>query len=123
MTLFDGKLLEEQETPALMPKGSVKIGPKSPPNSLLAAALDYAQRGLPVLPCHSPTQNGCSCQQPDCSSVGKHPRTAHGLKDASTDPELIKEWWRRWPTANVAVAVPAGYAVVNRPGFSGASVS
>src|SRR2546421_218652 len=45
---------------------------------LLAAAVRYAARGWPVLPCHTPVDNSCSCAQTDCSSLGKHPRLANG---------------------------------------------
>jgi hypothetical protein len=34
---------------------------------------------------------------------GKHPRTQHGYLDGSTDPEVIREWWRRWPDANIGI--------------------
>jgi len=34
----------------------------------------------------------------------KEPLTAHGWKDATTDRQQIKQWWRRWPNANIAVA-------------------
>ena len=33
----------------------------------------------------------------------KHPRTPHGLQDASTDKAVLEEWWRRWPDSNVGV--------------------
>jgi Bifunctional DNA primase/polymerase, N-terminal/Protein of unknown function (DUF3631) len=61
----------------------------SPP-SMLAAALDYARRGLPVLPV-----------KPD-----KKPFTKHGYKDASRDPEQITRWWAEHPTA--LIGVPTG---------------
>jgi len=35
--------------------------------------------------------------------VGKHPRTEHGLKDATIDEATIFGWWRRWPGANVGI--------------------
>ena len=70
----------------------------------LAAALGYATLGLHVLPVHSITpKGGCSCGKPDCSSPGKHPRTKHGVKDATTDENTIRKWWSMWPDANVAV--------------------
>jgi hypothetical protein len=71
--------------------------------SPLDAALSYAQRGWAVFPCHEPAMGGCSCRRNDCSSPAKHPRTLHGLRDASTDPEVVSRWWRRWPDANIGV--------------------
>jgi len=73
-------------------------------NQLLAAALDLAARGLPVFPLHDPTSGRCSCGRADCGSPGKHPRTPHGVKDASTDPERVRAWWKSWPTANIGVS-------------------
>ena len=81
-------------------------------NALLVAALGYAEQGLPVFPIHSPiSSNGgltCSCANPKCDSKAKHPRTAHGFKDATTDAAIIKEWWSRWPNANIGI--PTGTA-------------
>jgi hypothetical protein len=39
--------------------------------------------------------------------VAKHPRTAHGLLDATTDEHTIRDWWARWPDANVAIRTGA----------------
>jgi hypothetical protein len=74
-------------------------------NEPLLAALAYAVAGWPILPLHTPTPaGGCSCRQTDCSSAGKHPRTRHGLTQATTDPQRIAAWWKRWPNANVGIA-------------------
>ena len=70
---------------------------------LLVAALTYARRGWPVFPIHSARDGQCSCGRPDCPSIGKHPRTLHGLKDATTDELRIQEWWSQWPDANVGI--------------------
>jgi bifunctional DNA primase/polymerase-like protein len=53
-------------------------------------ALKLAQRAVPVFPC-----------KPD-----KRPYTASGFKDASTDADVIKQWWQQWPDA--LIGVPAG---------------
>lgn len=88
---------------------------------LLTAALEYAERGWPVIPLHSPAAHGCSCGQADCASPVKHPRTAHGLKDASRDPAIIREWWRRWPDANIGVVTgpESGILVLDVDGRQG----
>jgi hypothetical protein len=74
-------------------------------DALLAAALRYARAGWPVLPCR-PDHGTCPDAPGRCRSC-KPPLTDHGLKDASTDPAQIRTWWRRWPTANVAIATGA----------------
>jgi bifunctional DNA primase/polymerase-like protein len=72
---------------------------------LLTAALAYARHGIPVLPLHTPAPGGgCSCERgQSCEHPGKHPRTRHGLTDASVDPRRIDMWWDRWPDANVGL--------------------
>ena len=72
--------------------------------ALLKAALCYAARGWRVCPLYEPLGEGkCSCGRPDCNSPGKHPRTRHGLKDATTNPDCIHTWWKDWPNANIAI--------------------
>lgn len=93
-----------------------KIGRKvARKRSTLAAALQYARHGLPVFPIHTPIQDGCSCGKPSCNRVGKHPRTRHGLLDATTDEKLIRQWWTQWPKASIGIATGAasGLAVLD----------
>lgn len=70
---------------------------------LKEAALEYARRGFYVIPLHYPAGDGCSCRQPQCENIGKHPRTEHGLLEASIDEAQIREWWTRWPSANIGI--------------------
>lgn len=49
----------------------------------LAAALAYAAKGWPILP---------------CNAAGR-PLTLRGIKAASSDREKIERWWTRWPDA------------------------
>ena len=82
-----------------------------PTDQLSAAALAYANLGYRVLPLHhpistDPTQGQevlCSCGNRACGAVGKHPLTAHGLYDATSDPAKLARWWRRWPQANIGL--------------------
>lgn len=79
------------------------------------AALSAIQRGVPVFPVHTRTDEGrCSCGQ-DCASPAKHPLTRRGVLDASKDPETVAGWWQRWPWANVAMPTgkPSGIVVLD----------
>lgn len=60
------------------------------PPDFLAAALAYADIGLPVFPC----------------DPSKRPLTEHGFTDASRDPAMIAGWWKRWPVA--MIGMPTG---------------
>ena len=82
---------------------------------LVDHALKYARLGWPVFPVHSIKSNKCSCGKAKCSSPGKHPRTSKGLKDASTDPQVIETWWEKWTDANIAVRTgpESGLAVLD----------
>lgn len=95
-------------------------------NSISEAALAYALWGWPVFPCHWMTDDKvCSCGDPECRSPGKHPLgelVPRGLHQATREPLIIQEWWRRYPTANVAIATGNGLAVVDtdmKDGVSG----
>ena len=57
-------------------------------SEMLYFAKQYAEAGMAVLPL-----------KPD-----KTPYTAHGVKDASKDEEVISSWWRQWPSANIGIA-------------------
>jgi RecA-family ATPase len=87
--------------------------------SLIETALDYARyyaaKGWQVLPLHTPNKEGkCSCRK-DCGSVGKHPRTMNGLKDATTDEDKIRYWWGMWADANIGIVTgdESGFIVLD----------
>lgn len=55
--------------------------------------MEYVARGWAIFPCHSVRRDGsCTCGKPDCKNAGKHPRTLHGVKDASKDPATVQRW-------------------------------
>jgi len=81
------------------------------PESMVESALRYAELGWAVFPLHCVIFGGdgsvrCSCPLgASCGKdTGKHPRTRHGFKDATTDPGVIRAWWARWPDANIGIA-------------------
>jgi len=98
----------------------------SPPLSPVGrVALEYAARfGFAVIPLHSISSDGsCTCHLSRCSSPGKHPRTEHGLKDASKNHEQIEQWWGKWgDAANIGIltgAASGGLAVLDVDAPSG----
>jgi Bifunctional DNA primase/polymerase, N-terminal/Protein of unknown function (DUF3987) len=84
------------------------------------AALGLARAGWLVFPCHHHAGEGrCSCGHVLCNSPAKHPRTANGLKDASSDPAQVMAWWAKWPDANVGIRTGGGTFVVDVDGEAG----
>src|SRR5579862_7097735 len=75
---------------------------------MLQAAYWYATHGFPIFPLHSAPKGICTCGHSDCAHPGKHPRTPHGFKDATTDKSAITARWNKWPDANIGI--PTGAA-------------
>ena len=76
--------------------------------TMLDSALALAERGAAVLPCRP---------------RAKEPATAHGLKDATTDPTIIRQWWQAEPAYNIGLATGAvsGLFVIDVDGLDGES--
>lgn len=90
--------------------------PASPTNKRIAARA-YAKEGFRVFPLHwyakIETGIACSCGNPGCTSVGKHPLIEGGRNAATTDTERIDEWWSEWPDANIGIATGDGLVVLD----------
>lgn len=67
--------------------------------TMMNAALDLAAAGWHVFPCY------------ESGPQNKSPRTSSGFKDATTDPDQIRQWWTKWPNALIAIAIPEGMTV------------
>jgi putative DNA primase/helicase len=72
-------------------------------NKTLKAALLYASLGWQILPLYGIKNNICECGNINCSSAGKHPRLKKGLHGATTDEKIIREWFNKWPDANIGI--------------------
>jgi hypothetical protein len=94
--------------------------------ALLEAALGYATWGIPVDPVHWPhpvpggARLACSCPSgPSCDRPAKHPLVRHGVKQATTDPEVIGRWWHHWPHANLGLATGIVFDALDIDGLAG----
>jgi replicative DNA helicase len=90
------------------------------------AAVWWASKGVPVLPLHHPVgpdgDLSCSCRKPKCSSPGKHPiaeLVPNGLTDASRDAEVVADWWRRYPFANIGLRTGVEFDLLDIDGEAG----
>lgn len=68
---------------------------------------------------HGWENSACTCRKAGCPSPAKHPRSAHGLKDASTDRAVVEGWWERWPASNVGLLTGEAFDVLDIDGEAG----
>lgn len=68
------------------------------PDALSKAAGWYAANGFAIFPLRP---------------GGKAPATTHGLHDASTDAEVIRDWWTATPLANIGLRTGLTYDVID----------
>lgn len=71
---------------------------------MIDSALNYAKAKWPVFPLHSIKDGVCTCKLgASCHSPGKHPRTATGFKEGTTDASVITAWWKSHPDSNIGL--------------------
>src|SRR5262245_59521895 len=67
-------------------------------SDLWTAALKLAHRGTPVFP---------------CDLASKRPLVATGFKAATTNPDLVHEWWSTHPDALIGVPTGDKFVVID----------
>ena len=89
--------------------------------------LDHARRyaglGWKVFPLHGVKDGRCTCGDADCRSIGKHPMTPHGVKDASADPAQLERWAAQWPASNLGLALTDGLVALDTDPRNGGNVT
>ncbi len=71
---------------------------------MLECAMYYILMGWKVLPLHTIADGRCTCGKADCASPGKHPATASGVKDATTDEAAVRRWFEGGASYNIGIA-------------------
>ena len=80
-------------------------------NTMKAWALRYVMNGWRVFPLvpdgKAPRIENAHPEGDPLRGVctGECGKPGHGVYDATDDPETIAEWWNRWPTANIGLAL------------------
>lgn len=77
---------------------------------MLEHALDYAAAGWRVLPLRETLERG------------KAPYVAGGVHSATTDVDIVRDWWRRWPNAMIGASIPPGVVVIDVDPRNGGSL-
>nr|WP_276588912.1 MULTISPECIES: phage/plasmid primase, P4 family [unclassified Sphingomonas] len=70
---------------------------------MLEAALDYAARGWSVFPC-SPVHKR-PLVAADKDAAGKPVKGTGGVCKATTNPDQVRAWWSKWPSAMIGIAM------------------
>ncbi len=83
-------------------------------------ALAYAKTGIPIFPVFGIDDDlKCLCGNNGCKNQGKHPITKEGFKAATTDLRQVKDWWRKYPEANIASPLVPGLVALDFDGTQG----
>ena len=78
---------------------------------------------VPSDPQSAVAKAACSCRDPGCGQVAKHPLGSlvpHGVKDATCNRARILAWWTRHPQANIGLATGHRFDVLDVDGPAGA---
>ena len=74
------------------------------PRQMLASAVWYSSHGWRVFPCHPRAKAPLGTAVP------------HGCLDATTEGDLVRLWWNRWPMANIGLATGRGLLAIDIDG-------
>src|SRR4051795_333629 len=73
------------------------------PGALLEAALAYAARGWPVF----------ALRPGEKTPLIAKAAGGNGVHDATTDPDQIRAWWEKHPSANIGLAAGPAFWVLD----------
>jgi hypothetical protein len=73
--------------------------------SVLGCALAFARRGHAVLLLYGISDGKCDCGKDCGKNAGKHPHHAcpNGVHSATTDQDVIRGWFAKYPTSNYGI--------------------
>ena len=108
------------------PNGTIGVRDGESPAPLTAplvlSARCYAKKlRWHVLPLYGITADHCACRDGGKCNPGKHPRTRHGLKDASLDQTWLQERWKEAPNSNIGIRTGAASHTPDAVGHLGSA--
>jgi len=93
------------------------------PAEVRGAVLEYAGRGVPVLPLHGKLPLIPAAHRPgdplyqQCR--GQCGQPGHGVHDATTNTDQLHAWWDRWPHANIGLRTGVAFDAIDVDGAQG----
>lgn len=82
-------------------------------DQMLRGALHWAKKEIKVIPLHTVSKGECTCGNQSCKSPAKHPMVKNWQQWATTDPQIIRQFWQSHPNANVGVVCGDGLQVLD----------
>jgi putative DNA primase/helicase len=96
------------------PGGAWVTAPAVVTHAMLDAAVACAALGLHVFPVYGIRAGVCACPAgANCPSPAKHPMLKAWQREATLDLTRLKEWWTKWPNANIGMALQVGQCVLD----------
>ena len=72
-------------------------------NTLLEHALSYARRGWHVFPVREKKGESYRKDGKTFTPLAKQPYVKYGLNASTTDEDVIRSWWKRYPNAGIGI--------------------
>ncbi len=80
------------------------ISRSEPQDKVVQSALWFAAQNIEIAPAFGIDADGCcGCRNRSCRMMGKHPMLQEEHTKGSSNPNEIRLWWRRRPSANLLV--------------------
>jgi ParB-like chromosome segregation protein Spo0J len=80
--------------------------------SALPVALRLAEEDVPLLPRYGKVDGRCTCGNENCERPGRHSPSGISTADATTEPQVIRRWWKKWPDAWPGIVIGGVFGII-----------
>jgi Bifunctional DNA primase/polymerase, N-terminal/ParB-like nuclease domain len=111
----DEEIVKKRKMSAAATKLRMRTGKNkksSGTGSALRVALRLAAEDAPLLPRCGKVDGRCSCGNENCERPGRHSPSGISTADATTDPQVIRRWWKKWPDAWPGIVIGGELGII-----------